>query len=236
MRARRIISVPNIPAMIGVLLSSPYPILLEGLEHAFQAEPGFRVLALAETGDQVKHAVTQHRPDVLLLDLEIDNDPLAVVRAVRAKDGPTRVILLAPRIDDTTLLEATRLGVKGVALKCMGRPLLMQCVRKVHNGFTWLDRASTSRIIDRLLRHEESVREASTVLSPRELEIVRLVVTGRSNREIASRLAISDGTVKVHLHHVYEKLNIKGRLELALYARDRDLVLHRAEPAARAQS
>jgi two-component system nitrate/nitrite response regulator NarL len=75
-----------------------------------------------------------------------------------------------------------------------------------------------------LLRHEDGHRDAATTLSPRELDVLRIVTAGWSNKEIADKLGISEGTVKAHLHHVYEKLGVRGRLELTLYARDRGLL------------
>ena len=121
------------------------------------------------------------------------------------------------------MLEAMRLGAKGIVLKTMSRHLLVQCIRKVHRGATWVEKVSMSRAVDQLLRHEAGYRDAAVLLSPRELEVVRMVASGRSNKEIAAKLSVCAGTIKVHLHHVYQKLGVKGRLELTLYARDKGL-------------
>jgi DNA-binding NarL/FixJ family response regulator len=215
---------------IGLVLAEAYPILLFGLEYAFKIESGFQVLACCAHGDEALRAVVRHRPDVLVLDLEIPGGALNILREVVALDVPTRVVLLAATLDEQVMLEATRLGAKGIVLKSMARQLLIQCVRKVHRGGTWLERVSAARAVERLLRHEEGQREAVAALSARELEIVRMVVSGRSNKQIGDRLAISEGTVKVHLHHVYEKLNVKGRLELTLYTRDRGFFLFASDP------
>ena len=93
----------------------------------------------------------------------------------------------------------------------------MQCVRKVHAGGEWLETRSVGRALDRLLRREEGDRRLAEALTPREIEVARLVAEGLRNKEVAQRLGIGEGTVKVHLHRVYEKLAVDGRLELTLH-------------------
>lgn len=223
-RSRLTAEKPEPSEIVTLVLADAYPILLEGLEQAFKSEPGFRVLACCADGDQVVAAVLRHHPDVLVLDLRIGGkDAMTVVRELAPQNISTRVVLLAEALGPDEMLEATRLGVRGFLLKSMARHLLMQCVRKVHRGQTWLEKVSTSRAVDQLLRHESGYREVAGLLTVRELDILRMAVAGCPNKEIASKLTISEGTVKVHLHHVYEKLGVKGRLELALYARDKGL-------------
>ena len=209
--------------IVGLVLAETYPILLEGMEHVFTSEPGFRVLASCTNGDDALGAVRRHRPDVLVLDLEIPGDAMTLLQELAADPVTTRVVLLAARLDEHEMLEATRLGVKGILLKSMARHLLIQCVRKVHRGAMWVEKASMARAVEQLLRHEAGYRDAVTRLSPRELELVRISASGMSNKELAEQLSISEGTVKMHFHHIYEKLGVKGRLELTLYARDKGL-------------
>jgi two-component system, NarL family, nitrate/nitrite response regulator NarL len=208
---------------VGLVLAETYPILLEGMEHVFTSEPGFRVLASCTTGDEALRAVRRHHPDVLVLDLEIPGDAMTVIQELAAGPVKTRVVLLAARLDEQQMLDATRFGVRGILLKSMARHLLIHCVRKVHRGSTWLEKTSMTRAVDQLLRHEAGYRDAAARLSPRELEVVRMGASGRSNREIANQLSIAEGTVKMHFHHIYEKLGFKSRLELTLYARDKGL-------------
>jgi DNA-binding NarL/FixJ family response regulator len=106
----------------------------------------------------------------------------------------------------------------------MAPQMLVQCVRKVHAGEQWLERRSVGRALEKLLSREAGSREVAGVLTPREIEVVRMVASGSRNKEIADRLSISEGTVKIHLHHIYEKLHLNGRLELARYAQDKGLV------------
>ncbi len=121
------------------------------------------------------------------------------------------------------MVEAVRLGVKGVVLKEMAPQMLVECVRKVAAGEQWIERRSLTLALDRMLRREAGFREVSAVLTPREIEIVRLAAQGLRNQAIADRLHISEGTVKVHLHIIYDKLGLNGRLALLRYAEDRGL-------------
>jgi DNA-binding NarL/FixJ family response regulator len=137
---------------------------------------------------------------------------------------PTRVILLTTTLDEDTLLEAVRLGVSGMVLKEMAPHLFVQCVRKVHAGEQWLEKRSFMRALERLLQREAGAREVAGILTPREIEIVRMVIGALRNKEIAEKLFISESTVKTHLHNIYEKLRINNRRELTRYAQDKGLI------------
>jgi two-component system nitrate/nitrite response regulator NarL len=110
-----------------------------------------------------------------------------------------------------------------MVLKGMARRLLVQCIREVHSGGTWLEKNSVDPAMDTLFPRESAALKVARLLTPREIEIVREVTAGFRNGNIAQKLCISEGTVKTHLHNVYEKLRLSGRLELALYARDKGL-------------
>lgn len=210
---------------IRVVLADDHPIILDGLESLFRMEQDIQVVARCVNGDEALQAVRQHGPDILILDIRMPGkDGLAVLRKMRDEDMPTQVVLLTVALDDEETLEALRLGVRGVVLKEMAPQMLVQCVRKVHAGEQWLERRSVGRALEKLLSSEAGVREIAGVLTPRELEVVRMVASGFRNKEIADRLSISEGTVKIHLHHIYEKLRLNGRLELARYAQDKGLV------------
>jgi DNA-binding NarL/FixJ family response regulator len=208
-------------SVVRLVLADTYPILLAGMEHLFASEPGFRVLTCCTDADEVIRAVGSHRPDVLVLDLEIPGSARKVLRALAASTPATRIVIVAARLDEQDVLEMTQLGATGMLLKSMPRHSLLQCVRKVHRGATWLEKVSMSRAVEQLLRHETGRRDALEKLSPRELEIVLLAAGGDSNKAIADRLSISEGTIKGHFHHIYEKCGVKNRLELILHARDR---------------
>lgn len=211
--------------IVGLVLAESYPILLDGMDRVFASDPKFKVLACCRNGDEALRAVLRHHPNVLVLDLRIPGKcAMAVLREIAAQAVPTRVVLVTENLDVNEMLEATRLGARGIVLKSMPSHLLLQCVRKVHGGATWLEKTSVAQAIDLLLRPDAGSCEAAERLTLRELQVLRMVAQGRSNKEIAGTLAIGEGTVKAHLHHVYEKLDVKGRLELILYARSKGLL------------
>jgi DNA-binding NarL/FixJ family response regulator len=206
---------------ITLVLADDHPLVLNALDQLFRLESDFSVLATCTTGDETLRAVRLYRPDVLMLDIAMPGkDGFAVLRDVRTERLPTRVVLLTASLTEDDLLEAVRLGARGVVLKEMAPRLIVQCVRKVHAGEQWLEKRSMSRAFAKLLRQEAGARRLAGLLTPRETEIVRMVASGLRNREIADRLHISEGTVKIHLHNIYEKVAVSGRMELMLYARD----------------
>ena len=210
---------------IELVLVDNCPIVLDGLTQLFQAEPDMKVLARCATQEETLQAVRIHRPDVLILDICIPiTAGLAVLREMKEAKLPTRVVVFTTAIDEDQALEAIRLGVRGVVLKEMAPRHLVQCVRKVHAGEQWLEKRSIGRVIDKLLQREAGAREIAGVLTPREIEIVRMVARGLRNKEIAVGLAINEGTVKTHLHNIYEKLRVDGRVALTLYAQQKGLV------------
>ncbi|MBW2472263.1 MAG: response regulator transcription factor, partial [Deltaproteobacteria bacterium] len=109
-------------------------------------------------------------------------------------------------------------------LKDTAPQLLVECIREVAAGREWLDRGSLTRALAGLMRREEGASQAAAVLSPRELEIVRLVAASLRNKEIARKLAITEGTVKIHLHNIYQKLEIDSRVALTLWAQGKGLI------------
>jgi DNA-binding NarL/FixJ family response regulator len=169
--------------------------------------------------------VRQHCPDVLILDLLMPElDGLGVLRELAREKDTTAVILLTARIEEDVMIDAIRLGARGVLLKHMEPRLVIQCVRKVHAGGEWLEQRAVSHALRRLVRDQVGQQEAMKLLTPREIELVRLVARGLRNRALADQLHISEGTVKVHLHHVFEKLGLDNRVALVVWARDRGLV------------
>ena len=210
---------------IRLVLADDHPIVLDGLEQLFRLEKGFEVLARCVNGEETVLAVREHRPDVLILDLQMPGKTgLEVLREMNGEGLPTRVVLLTAALNVDEVLEATRLGVRGVVLKEMAPRLLVQCVRTVHAGGQWLEKRAVGLALDRMLEREAGARELANVLTRREIEIVRMVASGSRNKEIAEKLFISEGTVKVHLHKVCEKLQVDSRVELTLYAKDKGLL------------
>lgn len=206
---------------IRLVVVDDHPIVLEGLERLFRREGDLEIVARCVNAREALEAVRFHRPDIVVLDLRLPGgNGLDVLDAIRRESLPTQAVLLAGSINENELVEALQLGARGIVLKEMAPELLIRCIRTVHSGGRWLESDFLSRALENILEREGVARPGRMALSAREMEIVRLAATGHHNREIAEALHITEGTVKVHLHNVYEKLRIEGRVELTLYARD----------------
>jgi two-component system, NarL family, nitrate/nitrite response regulator NarL len=210
---------------IRLVIVDDHPLILEALAVLFRSEEDFEVVAVCTQGLEALEAVRRHRPDVLVLDLRMPGvSGLDVLRTIAAEKLPTRTVLLTAMIEDGEMLEAVRLGVSGMILKEMAPASVVQCVRKVHAGETWLEKRSVARALEKMVRRESGAREISGLLTPRELEMVRMIGRGLRNKEIASQMSISEQTVKVHLSRIYAKLGVDGRLALLRYAEDKGLL------------
>ncbi len=184
-----------------LVLADDHPIILEGLEQLFRRDKEFKVLATCNTGDDTIAAVRKHRPDIVVLDVRMPKgDGLSVLKQIREEGLPSRVILLTATMEEDEVLQAMEEGVWGLVLKEVAAVSLVDSVRKVSRGERALD---------------QSLIEA---------EIVRMVAAGMRNKEIAVKLFIGEGTVKTHLHAIYKKLGVHGRVELTNYAREQGIV------------
>lgn len=205
---------------IRIVLVDDHPVVLKGIEQLLQLNADFEVVAACSTAAEGLHAIETLRPDVVLLDLKLPGeDGLSVLRRLDPAKPPAVVVLTASQ-DADDLIAAARLGARGIILKAMAPRILEECIRTVHTGGLSL-RVDGVDLSDRLVQRQHVETELQTVLTPRELEIVRLVAARLDNQEIAARLSISVGTVKIHLHHVFDKLQLRGRRDLQGYLRDR---------------
>ena len=204
---------------IRLVLADNHRLFLDGLELLLRPEPEFEVFACCEDGLQALHAVRHLCPDIFILDLDMPGKHgLEILWEIHQVALPTRVVLLTASIEEDDLLEALRRGVGGVVLKDMTAPLLMQCIHNVYAGDQELERRSISRALDKMRRREAGPRELTQLLTPRERETVCLAARGLCNKDIADQLAISEGTVKRHLHRSYEKLQVHSCVALLRYA------------------
>ena len=214
-----------VAAPIRLILADDHSIVLDGLRRLFESQPGFEVLCCCADGDAALDALRHQPTDVLVLDQRMPGKTgLEVLKAIADEQLVCRTVLLTAAIHDDEVVEAVRLGATGVVLKESSPEALVECVRHVHLGERWIDRETVSRAFGRVLQRESAAREAGKNLTPRELEMVRMIAQGLRNKAIADRLSISEGTVKIHLHNIYEKLGVDGRLELMLFAQGKGLV------------
>lgn len=210
---------------IRLVLADDHPLVLQALDILFREQKGFDIVAACHGGREAVQAIRELRPDVAVLDLHIPGGSgLDVLREIAADRLPTKMVLLTAMIEDEDMLEALRLGVSGVVLKDLPSLSIVQCVKKVLSGERWLEMRSTSRVLEKLIHPHDGSHQEPSSLTERELEIIRLLGQGLRNKEIASRLAISTNTVKVHLTHVYDKAGVEGRVALMRYAEQNGLI------------
>jgi DNA-binding NarL/FixJ family response regulator len=205
---------------INLVLVDDHPLVLNGLEQLLSTGQDFEVLATCGTAAEGLKAVRTLNPDVLVLDLRLPGeDGLEMLRRLDPSKRPAVVVLTASH-DEEELLAAARLGARGIVLKAMAPRELEDCIRLVHAGGRRLNVEGLD-LADRLEKRRTVEAELEGLLTPRELEIVQLVAARFDNQEIATRLSITIGTVKIHLHHVYDKLQLRGRRDLQVYLRER---------------
>lgn len=207
---------------IRVVLADNHPIVLDGLQSLFGQQPDMHVVARCVDGEQAVAAVREHKPDVLVLDLRLPKmSGLAVVRELAAGGLSSRVVVFTAAPDEQEALEAVRLGVGGVVLKRSATSAVIEAVRSVLAGRQCIEPELLRRALDAILWREKS---PAPELTPRETEIARMVAAGLHNREIADRLGIAEGTVKIHLHKIYDKTHTSSRVLLTLYAQAKGIV------------
>jgi len=210
---------------IRVVVADDHPIFVHGLTEIFKSEPAFELVATCTDPDLVLSTVLRESPDVVLLDLQMPKKTgLDLMRQLGEAGVKIPVVLLTGSITDEEVIEALRLGVRGMLLKEMAPRFLLECLRKVHSGGQWIEQGSIRRALERVLRREEALQGTLSVLNPRELELVRLVAAGLRNKDIAEQLSIREGTVKMHLYSIFQKLKLGNRVELTVYAREKGLV------------
>jgi len=169
--------------------------------------------------------VRRHQPDRLVIDINLpDRNGLELINELKNSSLEVKVVVLTATMDEEQTIDALRFGVKGVVLKDMPSHLLVQCLQKVAAGGLWMEKESIGQAFEKMLHREAGMRRLATILTPRETEVMRCVATGSSNHQIAEKLIVSEGTIKIHVHNIYRKLGINNRVDLTLYAQKRGLV------------
>ncbi len=222
------------PGPIRVVIADDHPIFRDGLKRLLTAEPGFEVIGEAGDGHEAVAKAAALRPDVLLLDLAMPRgNGLQALQDLLDLRLPVRPVLLTAAIDSADTVKALRLGARGVILKESATQLLFKCLHSVMNGEYWVGHERVQDIVEQLRKSEaDSDRESTPAgrLTKRELQIVAAIVEGSSNKDIGQQFSLSQQTVKNHLSHVFDKLGVSNRLELALYAVHHKLLERLNEP------
>jgi DNA-binding NarL/FixJ family response regulator len=197
--------------------------------YGVDAGAGFEVVGEADSGEDTVRVVRSVRPDLLLLDLRMPRmSGLDVLRELRASGESLRTILLAGTIERTQLLSAVDLGARGVLLKDVTTELLFEAIACVLAGRYWVGQTLVTDLLDVVRPLIQSSRAAggrlAFGLTPREREVLGLVVAGYANKDIAREFAVSEETIKHHLTRMFDKVGVSNRLELAMFATERGLL------------
>ncbi len=192
-------------AHIRVLTVDDHPLIRAGLAAVIGAETDVQMVAEASNGEEALERFWEHRPDVVLMDLRMPvMDGLTAARAILADFPDARIVVLTTYDGDEDIYRALEAGAKGYLLKDMLRTEVLNVVRAVHKGL----RGIPAPVAARLAEHTPRIE-----LTPRETELLRLVAKGLSNPEIAADIGRTEGTVKVHLKNILQKLGADDRTE-----------------------
>lgn len=216
------------PSPIRIVLADHQQIFRDGVKSLLDSEPGFVVVGWASSALDALRMVHDLHPDVLLLDLTLPGGGLTVLKKLAVMPEPVRTIALTSSVDRDTLITALQYGARGVILKESTTALLFKSIRTVMADEYWIGHEDVGRVVERLRRLTEQCEAEGHAkrfkLTRREMEIVTAVAAGESNKGIAQRLSLSEDTVKHHVSHVFDKLGVFSRLELAVFAINHKLV------------
>jgi len=198
-----------------LVIADDHPVVLHGLVSFVSNEPGFEVLAGCEDGATALDAILRYTPEIALLDLRMPKmTGLEVLEKLANARLKTRVVIITAFAEDRDLLFAIRRGVHGIVMKDSVVDALLACLRTVSRG----DRCLPPALVTKALQQMTDAVSIDQMLTSREQEVMRLATKGMSNKDMAAKLQISEGTVKLHIHHIYCKVGVNSRPALMTLA------------------
>jgi two-component system, NarL family, nitrate/nitrite response regulator NarL len=213
---------------VRILIADDHTIFRDGLKTMIAGEQGFQVVGEASDGDEVIQLVEILDPDILLLDLLMPKvSGLEVLKSLADKRTKARSIILSGAADGGDISRAFELGARGIVLKESATTLLFKSITAVIAGKYWIGQTSVATLAQSLNHYRDSAKNTkkkSFGLTEREMEIVRAVVSGYPNKEIAGQYGISEQTVKHHITNIFDKLGVYNRLELTLFVFHHNLI------------
>jgi two-component system, NarL family, response regulator NreC len=211
--------------MIKVLIADDHAIVRTGLRALLKAEPDLELVAEATGGYEAIELVGKTHPDILILDLSMpDLDGIAVTRQVKPQYPDLRILILTVHEDEAMLREAIKAGASGYVLKHAAEAELLSAIATVRRGDLYIDPTMVRVLLVESPKPRTEQPTSPEPLTPRETDVLKLIVQGYTNRQIGEALIISVRTVEGHRANLLEKLGLRTRVELVRYARDHGLI------------
>ena len=205
------------PNPIRVLIAEDHAVVRDGLAAVLKFEPDMTVVGLARNGLEALTQFRELKPDVVLMDLAMPElDGAGAILAIRGEFSDARILVLTTYDNDESVFRALENGAQGYLLKDCSTAELLSAIRKIGSGGTHVSERAAARLAERAM--------AGGPLSPREIEVLKWIAEGKSNKEIATLLFISEGTVKTHVLSIHEKLGVGDRTEAVVTAIKRGIL------------
>ncbi|MGL5793434.1 MAG: response regulator [Waterburya sp.] len=209
--------------MIRLLLVDDQELVCQGLQAMLNLESDLEVVAIVNNGQAAVEKAEILQPDIVLMDIRMPiMDGREATRIISQKFPDIKVLVLSTFDEDDYIAQSIKAGAKGYLLKDMPCEELAQAIRLVFRGYTQLGPGLMEKMLDGMLdsdtAEEPVVEPELTELTPREVDVINLIGTGCTNREIAQQLYITEGTVKTHVTHILNRLNLRNRSQIAIYA------------------
>ena len=205
------------PDRIRILIAEDHAVVRDGLAAVLKFEPDMTVVGLAKNGHEAVAQFRELKPNVVLMDLAMPElDGAGAILAIRGEFPDARILVLTTYDNDESVFRALENGARGYLLKDCSTADLLTAIRKINVGGTYVSERAAARLAERTM--------AGGPLSPREIEVLRWIAEGKSNKEIATLLFISEGTVKTHVLSIHEKLGVGDRTEAVVTAIKRGIL------------
>jgi DNA-binding NarL/FixJ family response regulator len=206
-------------ASLRIVLADDHPIVLGGLRALLSSRPTIEIVGTATDGARALQLICSAEPDLALLDINMPTlTGVDILQKIEGEGLSTRVILLTASASDAHIERAVNCGAWGIMLKDTAADDLLAAIEGVVAGERWLPEDLVGPAILREIQRRNQKQSLDALLTPREQELVRLVAEGLANKQIARRIRISEGTVKIHLHNIYQKVGVSNRTALATLA------------------
>ena len=212
---------PDAKDLVRIFIADDHPIFRDALKTLLACESQCRVMGEASDGEETLRLLPKYEPDILLLDLHMPGiSGMDVLQSLEENQSKVKTIVMCGIANPKEISKIFNLGSQGLILKESPSEILIKSIKTVMKGKYWIGKHAVSNPADKIKNYKESNRNQAQNnygLTPREMEVIRSVVAGRINKEIAKELSISEQTVKHHITNVFNKLGVYNRLELTLF-------------------